>query len=140
MNRRAMTNAHPRHKSALALLLGAAMLSLAACGPSGTQAGKPPLADAQVGGPFTLVDKNNKTVRWSDFDGRYRIVYFGYTYCPDACPTDMAVIGHALDQLEKSHPALTRAWCRSSSPSIPSATRRRSSASSPPPSRRAWWA
>jgi protein SCO1/2 len=59
-------------------------------------------------------------VRWSDFDGRYRIVYFGYTFCPDACPTDMAVIGHALDQLEKSHPGLTRAWCRSSSPSIPS--------------------
>jgi protein SCO1/2 len=82
------------------------MLSLAACGPSGTQAGKPPLADAHRRA-FTLVDKNNKTVRWSDFDGRYRIVYFGYTFCPDACPTDMAVIGHALDQLEKSHPALT---------------------------------
>jgi len=107
MNRRAMTNATPRHKSRLALLLGALMLSLSACGPSGTPANKPPLADAQVGGPFTLVDKNNKQVRWSDFDGRYRIVYFGYTYCPDACPTDMAVIGHALDQLEKSHPALT---------------------------------
>ncbi len=107
MNRRAMTNAHPRRKSKAALLLGALMLSLSACGQGGNQPDKPPLADARVGGPFTLVDKNGKNVRWSDFDGRYRIVYFGYTYCPDACPTDMAVIGHALDGLEKSHPELT---------------------------------
>lgn len=88
------------------LLLAAALaclLPLAAChhAPS---AGEPPLAGTAIGGPFTLVDKNGKTVRWADFDGHYRIVYFGYTFCPDACPTDMAVAMRGLDLYAKSHP------------------------------------
>lgn len=91
-----------------AAILGAAALSLSACGKgSGDAAPRPPLADAAIGGPFALIDKDGRTVRWSDFDGRYRIVYFGYTFCPDACPTDMNVIGRALQKLEKSHPELT---------------------------------
>jgi cytochrome oxidase Cu insertion factor (SCO1/SenC/PrrC family) len=109
-----------------------------ACDKSSSDAAqRPPLADAAIGGPFTLIDKNGKTVRWSDFDGRYRIVYFGYTFCPDACPTDMNVIGQALQKLEKSHPALTPRVVPCSSPSIRTVTRPRSWASSPPPSRRA---
>jgi protein SCO1/2 len=60
------------------------------------------------------VDKNGKTVRWSDFDGRYRIVYFGYTFCPDACPTDMAVAMRGLD-FTPSHPQQAARSARSSS-------------------------
>ncbi len=39
------------------------------------------------------------------FAGRYRIMYFGFTHCPDVCPTDLAVIGQALRRFEKSDPA-----------------------------------
>jgi protein SCO1/2 len=110
MNHRAMTNPHITRKSMFrAAILAIAACALSACGGGGGDNGaeRPPLADAAVGGPFTLVGKDGKTVRWSDFDGRYRIVYFGYTFCPDACPTDMAVVGHALAKLEKTRPDLT---------------------------------
>lgn len=89
------------------LIAATALLALSACGQGQADKERPPLADAAVGGPFTLIGKDGKTVRSSDFDGRYRIVYFGYTFCPDACPTDMSVIGHALERLEKTHPELT---------------------------------
>jgi protein SCO1/2 len=73
---------------------------LAACG----KAEPPPLAGAAIGGPFTLVDQNGRTVSDKDFAGRYRIVYFGYTHCPDVCPTDLATISAALSAFEKSDP------------------------------------
>jgi protein SCO1/2 len=77
-------------------------LLLAAC--SGA-AGEPPLKGARIGGPFALIDQNGRTVRDSDFAGKYRIVYFGYTHCPDICPTDLAVIGQSMRRLEKEAPA-----------------------------------
>jgi protein SCO1 len=82
---------------ALALL---AALPLAACGGSEP----PPLAGAKIGGPFALTNGDGKTVRDSDFAGKYRLVYFGYTYCPDVCPTDMQKIGQALRLLDKDAP------------------------------------
>lgn len=53
----------------------------------------------QYGGPFTLIDHHGKTVTDRDFLGRYLMVFFGYTYCPDVCPTTMQVVGDALDML-----------------------------------------
>ena len=44
-------------------------------------------------------------MRWSDFAGRYRIVYFGYTFCPDACPTDLATLMRGFDRFAAKHPA-----------------------------------
>lgn len=64
-------------------------LTVAACGPS-APAGPPPLEGAAIGGPFELVNGAGETVRWSNFDGRWRMVYFGYTWCPDVCPFDLA--------------------------------------------------
>jgi protein SCO1/2 len=52
-----------------------------------------------IGGPFTLIDQDGKTVTDADFKGNYLLVYFGYTYCPDICPTGLESIAHALDQL-----------------------------------------
>lgn len=89
-------------KSLFSALLPAAV-ALAGCGPAGP--GEPPLRGARIGGPFMLTDQNGKTVRDSDFAGKYRIVYFGYTYCPDICPTDLAKIGQALRRLEAQAPA-----------------------------------
>lgn len=55
----------------------------------------------QIGGPFELVDQDGKTVTQADFAGRYLLVYFGYTYCPDVCPTELAAMSQALDILEE---------------------------------------
>lgn len=50
-----------------------------------------------LGGPFTLVDNTGKTVTDKDFQGKYMMVYFGYTFCPDVCPTSLGTIAAALD-------------------------------------------
>lgn len=55
---------------------------------------------ADIGGPFTLVDKTGKTVTDADVITGPTLVYFGYTYCPDVCPLDMAQNAEALDLLE----------------------------------------
>lgn len=57
------------------------------------------LGKAQVGGPFRLVDAAGKPVTDADFRGRFMLVYFGYTYCPDVCPAGLQVIAAALDKL-----------------------------------------
>ena len=52
-----------------------------------------------IGGPFTLVDGNGKTVTDKDFRGKYMLVYFGYTFCPDVCPTTLNAVADAIDKL-----------------------------------------
>jgi len=52
-----------------------------------------------IGGPFTLVDHNGITRTDADFRGRYMLIYFGYTYCPDICPTALMRNSDALDIL-----------------------------------------
>jgi protein SCO1/2 len=52
-----------------------------------------------VGGPFELTDHTGKPRTNSDFRGKLMLVYFGFTYCPDICPTDLQAIGLALDKL-----------------------------------------
>lgn len=62
------------------------------------------LAGARIGAPFTLTDQDGKPARWDDYKGQYRIVYFGYTYCPDVCPVDLQRIMQAFAQFEKAAP------------------------------------
>ena len=64
------------------------------------------LADSQggrggfgVGGPFTLMDGNGNTVTDRDFRGKYILVYFGYTMCPDVCPTTLNAVADAMEKL-----------------------------------------
>lgn len=85
MNRRAMPSIPSR---ILALLCAPLLFACDGASTPGAEA-EPPLAGAAIGGPFELMNSAGETVRWSDFDGRYRIVYFGYAYCPDICPTDV---------------------------------------------------
>lgn len=54
---------------------------------------------AQVGGPFTLVNDAGETVTDETFRGRYMLIYFGFTFCPDVCPTELGIMSAALDQL-----------------------------------------
>ncbi|TNE57129.1 MAG: SCO family protein [Sphingomonadales bacterium] len=86
MNRHTMPHRTKNFRLAIAL---AASLALAGCNAAPSTPAEPPLAGADIGGPFELVNKDGETVRWSDFEGRYRMVYFGFTFCPDICPTDV---------------------------------------------------
>ena len=100
MNRRAMIK--PLFASLAAALL------LSAC----QQAAPPPaqligtdIKGTPFGGPFSLTGEDGKRYGWGDFKGKYRLVYFGYAFCPDACPTDVAVMMRGFQQFEKAHPA-----------------------------------
>ncbi|MBU6266056.1 MAG: SCO family protein [Sphingomonadales bacterium] len=100
MNRHAMTKLF----AAFSCLLPALILAACHADPQAA-AGDPPLAGAAIGGDFNLVDKAGKPVRWADFQGKYRIVYFGYTFCPDACPTDVGTTIRGLNLFAKDHAA-----------------------------------
>jgi protein SCO1/2 len=52
-----------------------------------------------VGGPFSLVDTAGKPVTDATYRGRWMLVYFGYTFCPDVCPTELQTVSAALDKL-----------------------------------------
>ena len=53
----------------------------------------------RIGGPFTLEDGNGKQVTDKNFRGKYMLVYFGYTFCPDVCPTTLNAVAEAMDKL-----------------------------------------
>jgi protein SCO1/2 len=57
------------------------------------------VGQALVGGPFTLTDHTGKRVTDQDFRGRTLIVFFGFTFCPDVCPSGLQVIASAIDKL-----------------------------------------
>ena len=57
-----------------------------------------PLAGV-IGGPFSLVDQNGRTFTDADLKGKWHLVFFGYTHCPDICPTTLNDLSLALDKL-----------------------------------------
>jgi protein SCO1/2 len=84
---------------ALALAAGAALLLLRPAPPPQGN-----LAGASVGGPFTLTDETGRTVTSDTFKGQWRLMYFGFTYCPDICPTRTAEIAKGLEIFQTKHP------------------------------------
>jgi protein SCO1/2 len=90
--------------SATFALLIAGALALAGCNAAAPGA-EPPLAGAAIGGDFALTASDGRTVQWDDFAGKYRVVYFGYAFCPDICPTDMQRVAQGLKVLKASDPA-----------------------------------
>src|SRR5258706_16107717 len=59
----------------------------------------PASSPGELGGSFALTDQNGTRRTDTDFRGKYMLVFFGYTYCPDVCPTTLAVEAEALDKL-----------------------------------------
>jgi protein SCO1/2 len=84
---------------AAALLALAPLLAVAGCDRSQPMQ-EAPLAGARIGGPFTLTDQDGKPFSSEALKGRYAVVYFGYTFCPDVCPTDMLNLGKGLKAFE----------------------------------------
>lgn len=79
---------------------------LASCGPNATsgeagQAGSRTVSSgtAELGGPFTLVDDTGAVVTEAAFEGTPTLLYFGFTYCPDVCPTALQKLGAAQERM-----------------------------------------
>jgi len=96
-------------KASLARLSAALALAIAALGaalfltPWGrslwSKDGETAIGQALIGGPFHLIDQNGKPRTDADFRGQYMLVYFGYTSCPDVCPTTLQAITNAMGKL-----------------------------------------
>jgi len=90
------------------LFAASALLLLSACGsgPAQLPLSDAPLAGATIGGDFLLTDQDGQKRSFKEFDGKYRIVYFGYTYCPDICTPDMQNLMAGLKAFETKNPEL----------------------------------
>jgi len=55
--------------------------------------------EVKIGGPFSLTDHTGRAVTEADFRGKAMLIFFGYTYCPDVCPTSLTEISAAMDKL-----------------------------------------
>ncbi|WP_321395442.1 SCO family protein [Emcibacter sp.] len=101
------TPGSPERKFSLPLGLIAAIVlaTVTAIWLISVMAGRPPANTAQenaralIGGPFTLIAEDNRTVTEKDFAGKYMLIYFGYTFCPDVCPTELQTMSTALDMI-----------------------------------------
>src|SRR5215207_7288410 len=59
-----------------------------------------------IGGAFALIDHNGQHRTDIDFRGKLMLIYFGFTFCSDVCPTDLLAIAHAMDRLGPASDAL----------------------------------
>jgi protein SCO1/2 len=75
--------------------------------PDVTKAPTGVIANVQIGGPFTLTDHTGRQVTERDYLGNFTLVFFGYTFCPDVCPTVLGDIALALDELGDDAVAVT---------------------------------
>ena len=91
------------------LAIGAIWAGLALRGGTDTTADSTSSGQVAIGGPFTLTNTAGETVTPADFEGRYKFIYFGYTYCPDVCPTALIDMSRALNQLAETAPDKAKA-------------------------------
>jgi len=77
------------------LTVGLVLLVIAAVLVWRTFGGEAPASRPAIGGPFRLVDQSGRTVDQTLLDGKWSAVFFGYTYCPDVCPTTLQTLGAA---------------------------------------------
>ncbi len=58
-----------------------------------------PVGRPDIGGPFQLVDDKGNVRRSTEFEGKWMLLYFGFTFCPDICPTELTKITEAITRL-----------------------------------------
>ena len=90
-----------------AVILGAVLASaVLSRGGDGVRSGGVRVSgEARIGGPFTLVDQDGRTVTEETYRGKAMLIYFGFTYCPDVCPMSLQVMDAALAQLSEEERA-----------------------------------
>lgn len=84
---------------AAGLLAGGLLAYLTVAGPGFAPPAEVVTGKPAVGGPFTLTDHTGKRVTEKDFLGKYMLVFFGFTNCPDICPSGLQVMSAALDKV-----------------------------------------
>ena len=85
--------------------LSAALLITGACS-KGPPRPEPPLAGTQLGGTFSLIDKTGHPFGSAQLAGKWRVLYFGYTFCPDVCPLDVQHLMQGYHAFARAHPDL----------------------------------
>ena len=88
----------------LSLFALAACVALPACQQASNEPA--PLEGAAIGGPINLIDTKGQPFTEAMLKGKYRMVYFGYSWCPDICPTDMQQLALAFRKFEENSPEL----------------------------------
>jgi len=81
-------------KALLAVWIGALVVAAGWIGWDAFRGDRP-----AIGGPFTLSDQNGRTVTSDSLKGKPTLIYFGFTYCPDVCPTSLLLMETALEKL-----------------------------------------
>jgi protein SCO1/2 len=99
MNRRRLPSVSFASAPALLAVVAAALASCSAPPPTG------PLVSSGVGGPFALVDQDGRAVTDATYAGKWRLMYFGYTFCPDVCPVDVQKIAQGIKLFAATDPA-----------------------------------
>ena len=83
----------------VAILLVARMLALAGCSPDGPRFKASDVTGAALGRDFALTDHTGKPRTLADFRGKVVVLFFGYTQCPDVCPTTLSTLAEAMRRL-----------------------------------------
>lgn len=83
----------------LALLLGAGIFIWIGRQPPPAETSEASAASVPIGGPFQLIDSSGRTVTDETFRGKLMVVFFGYTHCPDLCPTTLNKMAGALEKV-----------------------------------------
>jgi protein SCO1/2 len=86
--------------------LGLAGLALAACDAKPRPQATTTTGAADIGGPFTLVDQDGRPATEAMLKGKWSVIYFGYTYCPDVCPTSLQALAAALSTMGRQGEAV----------------------------------
>lgn len=101
-----MTTAEPKKPvllmgglAAVFVALIVALIVLVNNGPKEPVVASKTTGEALIGGPFTLVNHEGRTVSEADYADRYKLFYFGFTFCPDVCPMALQIMAAALDAL-----------------------------------------
>ena len=95
-------------RTQIAMLLVVGFLAMIGYWISQSLIHKPPVNPAAaIGGSFTLVNHEGRPVTEDYFKGRFMLVYFGYTFCPDVCPTALTNLGEAFDILGQAADKVT---------------------------------